>query len=196
MRTARQRVGLLGGSFDPPHEGHLWMARQAFKEAALAELWLMPAVRPPHKLSRALSPYQDRLAMTELLAQEESFLSVCRIEESLPEPGYSIRTIRVLKEEHPETDFVFIIGEDSLATLEGWKEPDAIFAEVEVLVLAREGFETDSSRPCRILRGDFHPAQSRLIRAEIAEKGSSADLTPSVSHFVKTRGLYSEGNQS
>jgi nicotinate-nucleotide adenylyltransferase len=196
MSAARRRVGLLGGSFDPPHEGHLWMARQAFKEAALAELWFMPACKPPHKLSRALSPYEDRLAMTELLAQEESFLSVCRIEESLPLPGYSIRTIQALKEQHPQTDFVFIIGEDSLATLEGWKDPDAIFAEVEVFVLAREGFETDSSRPCQILRSDFHPAQSRLIRDEITESGSSEHLTAPVSQFVKTRGLYREGKPS
>ncbi len=192
MSAARRRVGLLGGSFDPPHEGHLWMARQAFKEAALAELWLLPAYVPPHKNSRALSPYEDRLAMTELLAEEECFLSVCRIEESLPLPGYSIRSILALKERHPDTDFVFIIGEDSLATLEGWKDPDAIFREVEVLILAREGFETVSRRPCRIIRGEFHPAQSRQIRTDIAKGESSDYLTLPVSLFVKTRGLYSE----
>ncbi len=190
MNAARRRVGLLGGSFDPPHEGHLWMAHQAFKEAALAELWLLPAFRPPHKVSHAISPYEDRLAMAELLAEGESFLSVCRIEESLPLPGYSIRSILALKERHPETDFIFIVGEDSLATLEGWREPDAIFREVEVLVLAREGFETDSPRPCRILRGEFHPAQSRLIRGEIAVSGGSEYLTQAVSRYVKTRGLY------
>ncbi len=192
MDGARRRVGLLGGSFDPPHEGHLWMARRAHREAALDEIWLLPALAPPHKDSRALSPYEDRLAMTELLAEEEDFLKVCRIEESLPLPGYSIRTLRALRQRHEDLDFVFILGEDSLANLESWKEPDAIFEEAEVLVLAREGFETETMRSCRILRGSFHPAQSRVIREEISRLGVSEALTLPVSTYVKARGLYRE----
>ncbi len=192
MSGARRRVGLLGGSFDPPHEGHLWMARRAQREAALDEIWLLPALAPPHKDHSTLSPYDDRLAMTELLADEADFLSVCRIEESLPLPGYSIRTLRALKDRHENLDFVFIVGEDSLANLESWKDPDAIFAESEVLVLAREGFETETVRPCRILRGAFHPAQSRVIREEISRMGMSEELTLRVAAYVKARGLYRE----
>jgi len=190
MKSARRRVGLLGGSFDPPHKGHLWMARLAHREADLDAVWLMPALAPPHKDNRDLSSYEHRLAMTQLMAAEEPFLEVCRIEESLPLPGYSIRSILALKERHPDTDFVFIIGGDSFATMEGWKDPDAIFREVEVLVLAREGFETESARPCRILKGDLHPAQSRLIRKEIADGRSSEMLTPAVSEYIRLAGLY------
>jgi nicotinate-nucleotide adenylyltransferase len=192
MPPARRRVGLLGGSFDPPHEGHLWMARRAYEEADLAEIWFLPALSPPHKDRRDLSSYEDRLTMTQLLSGAEPYLDVCRIEESLPLPGYSIRSIRALKERYPEVEFTFIIGGDSFASLGTWKESDAIFRETEVLVLAREGFESESDRPCRILRGELHPAQSRLIRKEIAEKGHSEMLTATVANYIREVGLYRE----
>lgn len=192
MPGAGRRIGLLGGSFDPPHEGHLWMARRAFRETGLDRVWFMPAVAPPHKDSGELSAYEHRLAMTLLLAEEEPFLEVCRIEESLPLPGYSIRSIRALKDRHPGDKFSFIIGGDSLATVKGWKESDAIFKESNVIVLAREGFELETDLPCVILRGEIHPAQSRLIRAAMAEGGEAEHLTASVRAYILEHALYRE----
>jgi len=169
------------------------MAREARREAELDEVWLMPALSPPHKPSRLLSPYADRLAMTRIMALEEPFLDVCRIEESLPRPGYSVRSILALKRLYPATDFIFIIGEDSLEGLEGWKDPDLIFRETEVLVLARDGFEVETSRPCRILRGVAHPAQSRIVRREIASGEPGRWLIAGVREYIRNKGLYGKG---
>jgi len=190
MQASGRSIGLLGGSFDPPHEGHLWMARRVFEECGLDEIWLLPAVSPPHKGSGDLSAYEHRLAMTLLLAAEEPFLAVCRIEESLPLPGYSIRSIRALKERHPLDRFSFIIGGDSLAAVAGWKESEAIFRETDVIVLARPGFETETHLPCRILLGETHPAQSRRIRAGLAQGEEAEHLCASVRDYIREHGLY------
>ena len=191
MPARPRRVGLLGGSFDPPHEGHLWMARRAREALDLDEVWLLPAHRPPHKSGERLAPYPARLAMTELLAAEEPFLSVCRVEEELPAPGYTARTLEALSQREGDgVRFTFILGEDSLANLENWFEPDRVFALAEVAVLAREGFEAESDRPLRWIRGETHPAQSTRIRAQLRRGERPGHLPAPVLDYLLGEGLY------
>ena len=185
-----RRIGLLGGSFDPPHLGHLWMARRAREQASLDEVWLLPAWRAPHKDPTRQSDFSIRLELARLLAAEDEFLLVAEVERDLGGTSYTVDTVRHLKRAHPDCKFHLIIGGDSLADLAGWKDPAGLCAELELVVLAREGFETKSDLPCTIFSGETHPAQSRLIRADIAAGLEGRWLNEALAKRIASLGLY------
>ena len=187
----RRRVGLLGGSFDPPHKGHLWMADRARRLLDLDEVWLLPSFLPPHKDQARITPYEQRLDMLRLLAAELSYLRVDDSEKDKGGISYTVDLVRYLKGRHGEVcDFMLLVGEDSLRDVESWKDPEALFDEIEVVVLAREGFSASSERKFRLLRGKTHPAQSRLIRKAIAAGKEPPWLTDSVKEYIEKQCLY------
>jgi len=187
---APQRVGLLGGSFDPPHLGHLWMAREARRHWQLDAVWLLPAFQPPHKA--VVAPYADRAAMARLLAAAEPWLEVDESEAARGGASYTLDTVRALKARHgPALQFALILGADSLAELASWHEPEQLCAEIELLVLAREGAAPAASRwPHRLAASGLHPAQSRLIRACLAAGRPTPWLPPNVAAYIAQAGLY------
>jgi nicotinate-nucleotide adenylyltransferase len=134
--------------------------------------------------------------MTRILAREDDRLRVCEIEKELPAPAYTVDTLTALLRDHPCHRFVFLMGEDSSQALRTWKEPERIFQMVEVAVLAREGFEADPAWPCCVIRGESHPAQSRLIRRDLSRGLLPQDLTNSLLEYVRQEGLYSGGEES
>jgi len=185
-----ERIGLLGGSFDPPHEGHLWMARRARRWLDLDSVWFLPSVSPPHKDSDRLAPYAERVAMLSLLLEGEADFAVKELER---EAGtrYSIDLVRSLAQRPGGTDgFYFIIGEDSLADMKSWREPAALFGEIRVVVLARAGAQADWELPCIFLTGEMHPAQSRVIRAALARGERAPWIPDSLADHIAKRGLY------
>ncbi|MCP4549044.1 MAG: nicotinate (nicotinamide) nucleotide adenylyltransferase [bacterium] len=192
MTSANKRqIGLLGGSFDPPHEGHLWMARRAKALLDLDEIWLLPAWSPPHKNTSEQSSFDHRLAMTELLAAESEFIRVDPVERELGGTSYTIDTVRHLKQEHGrQCEFQLIIGGDSLADLDQWRQPEKLCRELPVAVLVRAGHASETTLPCRIFDGETHPAQSREIRSAIGGNGNVRWLTARVAAYIKTHALY------
>ena len=190
MGPEQGRIGLLGGTFDPPHEGHLWMAERARRGLALAEVLLLPAYHPPHKDPAEISPYPLRLEMLRLLCAGRRHLRIDEAERESGGAGYTVDLVRFLQAREPDRRFVLIIGEDSLAEIETWKDPDALFALIEVAVLARAGVRTASRRPCILLAGETHPAQSRLIRQAIAAGAKPRWLPPALAAFIAEKGLY------
>lgn len=188
---ARERVGLLGGSFDPPHEGHLWLARRARTLWGLDAVWLLPAFEPPHKAREQVSPYPQRAAMARLLAAAESWLRVEEIEAERGGPSYTLDTVRALKaRDGARCTFYLVIGADSLAELDSWHEPAQLCAEIELLVVARPGQTPPARWPHRLGEGETHPAQSRAIRAAIAAGEPAPWLTPPVAAYIERAGLY------
>jgi len=167
------------------------MARRARSVWSLDEVWLLPAFRPPHKDTLNQSDYPHRAAMIALLAGEEPWLSVCEIERDRGGTSYTLDTLRVLKAEHGgRFEFHLIIGGDSLAELDTWRDPEGICREARLLVLAREGADDPGRFPCEIDRAEQHPAQSRLIRAAIESGGEARWLTPAVAEYIAREGLY------
>jgi len=194
---ARERVGLLGGSFDPPHEGHLWLARRARSLWQLDAIWLLPAFQPPHKVQESLSPYSQRAAMAQLLAEGEPWLRVETIEAERGGPSYTLDTVRALKaRDGARREFFLVLGEDSLAELDSWHEPAQLCAEIELLVVARAGWTPAGRWPHRLGEGETHPAQSRSIRAAIAAGQPAAWLTPAVAAYIERTGLYRRREES
>ena len=103
------KIGLLGGSFDPIHNGHLYMAKMAIKEAHLDEVWLIPAGHSPNKCESNMTAAMHRLKMCEIVAKEEQSIQVCDIEFRSRETSYTYRAIEKLNAMYPEYQFSFII---------------------------------------------------------------------------------------
>lgn len=134
-------VVLFGGTFDPPHVGHLLMAHLALEQLHADGVWFLPAPAPPHKPTEPPLHYPLRVEMVKALIQDEPRFSLCTIEASMPKPSYTVDTVRACKRSYPELRFMFLIGTDSLAQLPTWHRADELTAEVEFLVATRSGHD-------------------------------------------------------
>lgn len=133
------RIGLFGGTFDPVHNGHLAIARSFLDTGRIDELWILLTPFPPHKTSKDQASYELRYDMLKAAFSEFEFVKILTIENELPKPSYSIRSIRYLKENHPAKEFYFCMGEDSLANFNTWKHYQHILEEVRLMVAYRPG---------------------------------------------------------
>lgn len=130
-------VGILGGSFDPPHVGHMAMARAAKDTLGLDKVLLMPAPRPPHKEAEDLSSWEDRLKMVELACDGVDGVEVSRHELNTPGASYTVDMLQKYRELSDDTVY-FIMGADSLRDLPGWHNPEKILEFVTIVVFPRD----------------------------------------------------------
>jgi len=140
-----RKIGLLGGTFDPIHDGHLQLALAARRELVLETVLLIPAAGPPHKSSEAVTPFAHRKEMLLLALAGAAGLEPCFIEGDLPVPSYTIDTVRLLQSgETSGREYYFIIGVDAFADLLSWKSYRELLQRVALVVANRRGFtETD-----------------------------------------------------
>ena len=137
------RLGILGGTFDPPHTAHLVMADQARDQLKLARVFFVPAGQPPHKLGRALSPVEHRVAMTQLaIAVDERFV-ISRMDVDRPGPHYTADMLALMQAEYPGNELYLLLGSDSLRDLKIWHEPARVVAQARLAVIRRPGAEPD-----------------------------------------------------
>lgn len=134
-----ERLGLLGGTFDPPHLGHLALAYDAIEQLPLDRVLLIPAARQPLKAGAEMSASAHRLAMTRLLAALDPHLAVDPVEVERAGLSFTVDTVRALRASHPGAELTLLMGEDTAATLPQWREPQALAALVRVAVAARSG---------------------------------------------------------
>ncbi len=120
------RIGLFGGTFDPPHLGHLILASEAQTQLKLDRLLWILTPEPPHKQDQDITPIEDRLAMVRLAIADNPDFELSRIELDRPGPHYTLDTIKIVSEQNPGADIVPIIGGDSLRDLPKWHEPQQI----------------------------------------------------------------------
>lgn len=138
------RIGLLGGTLDPIHFGHLRSAEEIREVLELDEIWFMPAALPPHKELSNLTPFAHRLAMVELAVASMDCFRTTAIEDELPGPSYSIDTLKELGERYKdEAEFFFILGSDAFLDIETWKDYGSLTDYVS-LVIMRRGHEDSS----------------------------------------------------
>jgi nicotinate-nucleotide adenylyltransferase len=137
-------VGVLGGTFNPPHVGHLVMAQEARDQLGLHRVVLMPAGVPPHKDVRGLDPgAHARLALCRLAAAADPGLEVSDLELRRPGPSFTVDTLRVLHERDPEHELTFIVGGDMAETLPSWREPEAVLSLARLAVAERSGLRRE-----------------------------------------------------
>jgi nicotinate-nucleotide adenylyltransferase len=142
----KRRVGVLGGTFDPVHYGHLVIAEEVRATLDLAEMVFIPAGQPPHKQGEIVSAAQDRLAMLELATMPNPYFAISLVDLDRPGPSYTLETLKLLHEQWGETAAIyFVIGWDSLEDLPKWYEPEGVLAQMEHLVAVhRPGYQEEA----------------------------------------------------
>ncbi len=142
----KKKIGIMGGTFDPPHIGHLAMAEQVRTVMALDEIWFLPTGGITYKESASLSSPGDRLAMTRLAVAGREAVLVNAMESESGKPSYSYQTMEKLTEKFPENEFVFIVGADSLDYMEAWREPERLFRCCSVAAVNRTGISKEQMK--------------------------------------------------
>jgi nicotinate-nucleotide adenylyltransferase len=200
-------LGILGGTFDPPHLGHLAIAQGARSELGLEQVVLMPALVPPHKPDLEDPGAEHRLRMCRLLVEGIEQLSVCALETERDGPSYTVDTLRAIAVSHPDAELTFIVGADTARTLPDWHHPRQVLELASLAVAARSGTDRravlDSvaslSDPVGVcfLETPLLELSSSLAR-ERAAAGAPIDqiVGPAVAGYIAEHGLYRGSSQA
>jgi nicotinate-nucleotide adenylyltransferase len=194
-------LGILGGTFNPPHLGHVAIARHALGELGLARVVLMPAGSPPHKPIAYDPGPQRRLDMCRLLLDGVAGVSVCALELERDGPSYTVDTLRAIHASHPEAELTFIVGADIAGTLPAWREPTQLLELAELAVAARPGSDRDGvldalgplgeRASVRFLDAPLLDVSSSSVRERAAAGEPIEQLVgPGVAGYIAEHGLY------
>ena len=153
MNVATQALGILGGTFDPPHYGHLALAENARVQLELDRVLFVLAGQPPHKPDRPIAPANHRAAMVEAAIAGNSAFAVSRVDVDRPGPHYTIEMLALLRQEHPQAELVFLMGGDSLTHFLTWRDPSGIVRQTRLAVMRRPGHTSDMERMEQTIAG-------------------------------------------
>ena len=201
--TGRRKVGIMGGTFDPIHIGHLILGESAWQQFSLEKVLFMPSGNPPHKTDRRGASNQQRIDMVQAaIAQNPHFeLSL----EEMHEQGYiyTKETLKRLRTKHPDTDYYFIMGADSLLTFDSWRGPAEICEQCILVVAVRNSLDTETlDRAIQHVRDTYRADVRKLIspnldisshsiRAWLAEGKSTRYYLPDrVLEYIRKKGIY------
>lgn len=187
-----RRVGVFGGTFDPPHLGHTSVASEVADALGLDTVVWIPAGRPPHKDPSAVTPASVRLRMTRAAAEADPRFVVSDVEVRREGPSYMIDTLRALAD--PEAELFLIMGVDQFRTLDTWKDPRTLRSLATLVVMDREGDAVDpSARDGEVVRVPVTRVDisSSDVRSAVSEGRDLAPLVPpGVARVVEHEGLY------
>lgn len=198
-----RKTGIIGGTFNPIHNGHLTLARKAREQFALDEVFFMPCGKPYMKAAQEVESRQIRADMTALAIRDEPFFSLSTIELEHHGNTYTYETLERLKSENPDTEYYFIIGADNLFQITQWAMPERIFANCCILAAVRDDKTVADMKEqihclqqrygavIYLLQTDCMDISSSDIRRKIAA-GESVDayVPASVRSYIVEKGLY------
>jgi len=205
--ASAERIGIFGGTFDPPHIGHLWLATVAADELALDRVLFMPAAKPPHKRRPGMSSITERLLMTRLAIAGNDAFELSTVEVGRSGPSYTIDSVEELQRTHGDASLFLLMAADSLAQIESWREPDRLLSLIEWAVAPRPG---SSAPDLGQLRDRFGKAAERIhllegpsldvsaseIRRRVAAGLAIRYLVPqAVEEMIVATGLYRRGRR-
>lgn len=196
------RIGILGGTFDPPHLGHLYLAKTAMENAGLGKvLWVITPV-PPHKLDEKITPYEIRLEMVKAEIDSFAAFELCTIEAERPGPHYAVDTVRLLRQRNEGSTLHYIMGGDSLRDLLKWHDPVGFLDAVDSLIVLRRPSSTFSldelemALPKLTQKLTFiHTEMMDISASEIRRRVRFSEpyenvLVPEVARLIMTHHLY------
>jgi nicotinate-nucleotide adenylyltransferase len=195
------RIGIFGGTFDPPHRGHLAIAKQAMKQLSLQTVYFIPACTPPHKQCNTIIKANQRYRMLQLAVAGQKGYKISKIEMRRRGISYTIDTLEAFKDKFPKSKLVLIIGADNLSQFYAWRSPEKILKIASLAVYKRKGFNRvflSKKIPFIRLSGKSYPISSTDIRKRLA-KGSTISglLTKPVFDYIDHHSLYiSNKNQT
>ncbi|WP_027407872.1 nicotinate-nucleotide adenylyltransferase [Anoxybacteroides tepidamans] len=186
-----QKIGIFGGTFDPPHNGHLLMANEVMHALNLSEIWFMPNRIPPHKRHEQVTNSADRLHMLKLAIVDHPQFKIETIELQREGPSYTYDTMRQLKELYPACEFYFIIGADMVEYLPHWHCIDQLVQLVTFVGVKRPGFSLHTTYPLVEVEIPEFAVSSSLIRERVKQGKSIRYLVPErVRLYIEGKGLY------
>lgn len=194
------RIGIFGGTFNPPHQGHKKLALEFMSRLSLDLMMIIPTYTPPHKEAPDLATGEDRLNMCNLCFGEDCF-EVSNIELQRKGKSYTVNTLQQIKALYPDDDLFFIMGSDMLLSFHSWREPEEILNLATICAAAREeGLTAElceyvknrySHRKDRFVILDFSPVEVSSTQLRENLLYADADLiSPEVENYIQERGLY------
>ncbi|WP_253293447.1 nicotinate-nucleotide adenylyltransferase [Kineothrix sp. MSJ-39] len=209
MSCQNKKVGIMGGTFDPIHYGHLMLAQNALDTFSLDEILFVPSGTPWLKESTKVLSKNKRVSMTGMAIEDNPDFALSTIEIDREGNSYSYETVEELKREQPDTDFYFIMGADSLLEIERWKHPDRLMADCTLLVAVRDDCDKEGLKKqiayltdkyqadIRILPANRMDISSTRIRQMIQEGKSVRYMLPDqVIRFIQKNHLYQQETSS
>lgn len=193
----KKKIGILGGTFDPPHFGHLLIADQVREACQLEKILFMPTNVPPHKEGSYLVSNEDRIAMIEKAIETNPYFELSLEEIERKGRSYTIDTIKSLKQKQPDVDVYFIIGGDMVEYLPKWKDIDELLTLVTFVGVNRPGHEATSPyrEQLMMIEAPQLEISSSEIRSRLLERRTIRYLLPEVVfQHIKEHKLYGEGN--
>lgn len=194
--SGHSRIGLFGGSFDPPHWGHIRTAQAAADELNLDQLAFLPAAKPPHKRDRFLTPFDLRRRMLELCLPLDPRFRLCLIEGGGDLPGMTLDTVKRLRDlgfTEDRCHLIWLLGSDSLLDLDKWYHPLELLDAIEVAVLPRPGYPPEQARrqyldKVIVLNTPLIDVSAKDIRAH--RQTLTETVPPAVTRFIIEHKLY------
>lgn len=198
-----KRIGILGGTFDPFHKGHFMLAKTAYEQFELDEVWIMPNGNPPHKRNIEQTDFEIRCEMIRLAIKEAPYMVLCDYEGSEDSYHFTYQTLGEFKKMYPKDEFYFIIGADSLRDFPTWREPGIISQLCTLLVACRDEsgiadlklkiaeMNERFGAECLIMNSPKVDAASSEIRVMVSEGKDIADYVgKEVAEYIKNEKLY------
>jgi nicotinate-nucleotide adenylyltransferase len=198
------RIGILGGTFDPPHLGHLILAQSALAGLQLSKIVFIPNGDPPHKRAQFVTPAAHRVAMLEAAIKDNPAFELSRIEIDRPPPYYTYQTLRLLREQLPDSELVLLLGGDSLRDLPNWQYPEEIVQLTRLGVMQRPGERIyldvlaerlpEIESHVQIMEAPEVGIAARALRRMVAHGESIRYQVPdAVIVYIQAHGLYRDG---
>ncbi|MDO5522327.1 MAG: nicotinate-nucleotide adenylyltransferase [bacterium] len=201
--TRKQKIGIMGGTFDPIHLGHLILGEVAYEQLGLEKVYYMPSGKPPHKQDNTITPDINRCAMVDLAIFDNDKFTLSLLEINRGGFTYTADTLRELHKKHPECEFYFIVGGDSLASLEKWREPEVVLKLCRLVAAVRDEVDQNAvDTQIEYLNGKYNcdiiklntpniEISSSLIREQVRDHKSVKYYVPSlVEEYIKKHKLY------
>lgn len=196
-----ERIGILGGTFDPPHIGHLILAECALDALHLNRLLFVPAADPPHKQDETITPVPHRLAMLERALNGNERFAISRADIDRPGPHYSLDMVQIIQAHYPQAELYFVMGGDSLRDLPKWHRPQEFIKHCWLAVMRRPGAAIDPAAHEAIIPGlaqriimidaPLIDISSSDITARRVQRKSIRYLVPdAVLEYIETHHLY------
>lgn len=198
-----KKTGIMGGTFNPIHNGHLTLARKAREQFSLDEVLFMPCGEPYMKAAQKVEAGRVRAEMTARAIQDEPYFFLSTIELEHHGNTYTYETLEYLKKENPDTEYYFIMGADNLFQITRWAMPERIFKNCRILAAVRDDktvadmeeqirhLQQDYRAAIYLLKTDCMDVSSSDIRRKVAEGESIDEYVPaSVRSYIVEKGLY------
>lgn len=196
-------IGILGGTFDPFHMGHLKIAEAALSSGGMSRVLIMPAKVSPFKLGREMASEEDRVAMAEIAADLIENVEVSKLEIESEGVSYTFRTLTTLHKLHPYDRYWLIVGSDQFLALESWYKGKDILENFQIILAPRPGYLTEAvnekigrytsvyGTAVRVVKNDMVDISSTEIKADIKEGKSIEGLVPpGIDDYIDEHGLY------